>query len=255
LARRSRHLAEVYVKSRLEALALQRRLGGQIRPVKPAAYLAQKPSAPLRIGGKFEIVHENTSACRRRPPPRLFIPHGMAFGSGEHVTTAMLLHALARRSLTDCRVLDLGAGSGILALAARLLGARKITGTDIDPQAVRTARQNEKLNFRSPLIRWLCADLRHWRGPSQYDIVLANLFSAVLVDAAPGIAGAVTPGGALWMSGILRHQVLEVTKAYRKQRLVLLRSAMRGKWVLLQWQKQRIAPETAKKNFSMKWTQ
>jgi ribosomal protein L11 methyltransferase len=248
VARRSRRLAAIYVACRPEALALQWRWGGQVRPVTVAGCMPQKPSAPLRIGGKFEIVHENAPDGQCHVPPRLQIPHGIAFGSGEHATTLMLLRALARRSLIGCRVLDLGAGSGILALAARLLGAREITGTDIDPDAIRTARQNEKLNFRSPLIRWHCADVRRWRVQSRHDIVLANLFSSILAETASRIVASVAPGGSLWLSGILRHQEREVTAAYRKQGLVLVRSARRGKWVLLQWNKKAKKIPDAKKN-------
>ncbi|MCE0496373.1 MAG: 50S ribosomal protein L11 methyltransferase [Methylacidiphilales bacterium] len=237
LSQRTRLLAAVYVESRSAALALQRQLGGQVRPVKAADWISRGPSVPLRIGGKFEIVHESAPAIRRHSLPRLRIPHGVAFGSGEHTTTALLLRALARRTLEGCRVLDLGTGSGILALAARLLGASKIVGIDFDPDAVRTARQNERLNFRAPLIRWLCADIRRWRSGIRHHVVLANLFSSVLVEAAPRIAASVAPGGSLWLSGILRNQEREVTAAYRRRGLVLARSARRGKWVVLQWDK------------------
>ena len=237
LSRRTRLLAEAYVESRPAAFALQRQLGGQVRWVKAADWLSRGPSIPLRIGGKFEIVHESAPAIQRRSLPRLRIPHGVAFGSGEHATTALLLRALARRTLKGCRVLDVGTGSGILALAARLLGAREIVGVDFDPEAVRTARQNERLNFRAPHIRWLCADIRQWRTSIRHDVVLANLFSSVLVEAAAKIAASVAPGGCLWLSGILRTQEREVTAAYRRRGLVLARFARRGKWVVLQWNK------------------
>jgi ribosomal protein L11 methyltransferase len=146
----------------------------------------------------------------------------------------MLLRALACRSDWSCAaILDLGTGSGVLALTARLFGARKIVATDFDPDAIRTARQNETLNFSKPLIRWRRADVRRLRATARYDLVLANLFSGILGEAAPRIAGCVAPGGQLWLSGILDSQQQEVIAAYRGQGLQLIRAFRRGKWIML----------------------
>ncbi len=103
------------------------------------------PAPTLRVGSKLQIFHEKPR--RRLETDWLHVPHGLAFGSGEHATTFMLLRALARQAPPE-RVLDLGTGSGILALAARRFGARKIAALDFDAAAVRTARRNEKLNSR-----------------------------------------------------------------------------------------------------------
>jgi ribosomal protein L11 methyltransferase len=130
-------------------------------------------------------------------------------------------------------VLDLGTGSGVLALAARLFGARKIVATDFDPDAVRTAAQNEALNFSEQLIRWRRADVKKLRASVQYDLVLANLFSGILCEAAPQIAASVAPTGQLWLSGILVTQQQEVIAAYRRQGMKLIRAFRRGKWVML----------------------
>lgn len=134
-------------------------------------------------------------------------------------------------------MLDLGTGSGVLALAARLFGARKIVATDFDSDAVRIARENEMLNFSTPLIRWQCADVKRLRATARYDLVLANLFSGILCEAAPQIAGAMATGAQLWLSGVLRSQQKEVAAAYRQQGLDLVRAVSRGKWMLLQWRK------------------
>jgi ribosomal protein L11 methyltransferase len=132
-------------------------------------------------------------------------------------------------------VLDLGTGSGILALAARRLGARRIVAIDFESVAVRTARENERRNFSRPLIDWRCADVRKISATKKYELLLANLFSGILCEASAAIAGAVAPGGRLWLSGILRRQEKEVVAAYRRQGLRLDRAARRGKWVLLEW--------------------
>jgi ribosomal protein L11 methyltransferase len=231
----ARLLLSVYVQNRAEVEPLRQRWGGKIRRISAREWLAPAVVPSLRIGRALEIVHDE---ARRKagPVPRLFIPLGIAFGGGEHATTSMLLHALARRKGMDrCRVLDLGTGSGILALAARQFGAQKIAALDFDAGAVRTARENEAINFSTPLIHWRRADVKRLRSRSRYDLVLANLFSGILCEAAGQIADSVAPGGELWLSGILREQEQEVVAAYRRKKLRLVRAARRGRWVLLQW--------------------
>jgi ribosomal protein L11 methyltransferase len=248
---RARVLLEAYVESRAAAVALTRRWGGRVRAMDAREWIKTRPAPATRIGRRLEIIHEKARSRKKPVCPRLHIPHGVAFGSGEHATTYMLLRELTRladwsptvvRSTTVRRttvrnttVFDLGTGSGVLALTARLFGARKIVATDFDPDAVRTARQNEALNFSQPLIRWLRADVRRLRTTTRarYDLVLANLFSGILGEAAPQIAGCVAPGGRLWLSGILLSQQQEVIAAYRGQGLQLVRAFRRGKWIML----------------------
>ncbi len=229
---RARILLAVYKAKREPVAALRDQFGGQVRSLAQSGWLRTKPSPPTRIGNALEIHHAKPRGRMARP--RLLIPHGLAFGSGEHATTFMLLRALARE-LPGERVLDLGTGSGVLALAARRLGATKIAATDFDPEAVRTARRNEALNFPAPLVRWSCAEVTKLAAKVRYNLVLANLFSGVLIDAAPRIAAVVSPGGQLWMSGVLRAQQEEVSAAYRRQGLLPLRITRRGKWVMLQF--------------------
>jgi ribosomal protein L11 methyltransferase len=233
---RVRALLAVYFQTRAQATRVRHRWGGAVRRTPATSRLRARPSPPLRIGRALEIVRGRPTGPS--PVPRLCLPHGLAFGSGEHATTSMLLHALARRrDLRETAVLDLGTGSGVLALAARRLGSYTIAATDFDAAAVRTARENESRNFPQPLVRWQCADVRRLRAREKYGLVVANLFSGILCEAAEKIAGAVSPGGELWLSGILRAQEGEVTAAYRRRKLRLVRAARRGKWVMLQWRK------------------
>ena len=235
---RRRLVLSVHAEKRAEIALLARKFGGKISSIKASAWLGAKRSAPLRIGNQFEVVHEKPQKKRGQSLPQLYVPQGMAFGSGEHATTLMLLQALARRSdWARTSMLDLGTGSGVLALAARLLGARKITATDFDAAAVRIARENEELNFSTPLIRWRHAEVKRLRAKTRYDLVLANLFSGILCEAAPQIAASVGKGGQLWLSGVLRSQQQEVIAAYRWQKLRLIRAVSRGKWMLIQWEK------------------
>jgi ribosomal protein L11 methyltransferase len=230
----------VYVERRAAAVSLARQFGGRIRLVKAGEWMKSKPTPPLQIGRGFQIIHEKKPTRSSRILSQLHIPQGLAFGSGEHATTYMLLRALVRyRDWNDVAVLDLGTGSGILALTARLFGARKIVATDFDSNATRTARQNEALNFSTPLIRWQCSEVKRLRATARYDLVLANLFSGILCDAAPQIIRSVTAGGQLWLSGVLRSQQEEVIAAYDRQRMSLIRTVSRGKWLMLQWQKNR----------------
>jgi len=237
---RVRALLAVYDAAREPVLALRGLFGGRIRAIAQSAWLSTKPTPPTRISPALEILHDTPP--RRLPAHQLVVPHGLAFGSGEHGTTFMLLRALARGSSGNLsgapvpeRVLDLGTGSGVLALAARRFGAKKIVATDFDPAAVRTARQNEALNFATPLIRWRRADVKRLAEKTPYDLVLGNLFSGILVEAAQQITAVVAPGGRLWVSGILRAQEKEVIAAYRARGLSLLPATRRGKWVMLQF--------------------
>jgi ribosomal protein L11 methyltransferase len=233
---RSRILLEVYTEDHEAALFLVGRFGGLIRLVRDEEWLYPAQAAPLWIGQKLEIVHSTIS--KRSKVPTLHIPHGMAFGSGDHGTTGMLLRALTRHEdWPATRVLDLGTGSGVLALTARLLGARKIVATDFDAEAVRIARENEERNFSTMTIRWQCADVKKLKVRVGFDLVTANLFSEILCEAAPQIAASVASGGQLWLSGILRSQKEQVMASYRRQKLKLEREVSRGKWVLLQWSK------------------
>jgi ribosomal protein L11 methyltransferase len=230
----SRIVLDAYVESRGAATALTRQWGGRAEVVDIRKWLTSRPASPTRIGKRLEILHEKSRRGKKPIVPQLHVPHGLAFGSGEHATTYMLLRELTRREdWTRTTVLDLGTGSGVLALAARLFGARRIVATDFDPDAVRTARQNEALNFAKSSIHWRRGDVKKLLSKRRYGLVLANLFSGILEEAAPQIAGCVAPGGELWLSGILDSQQLEVTAAYRRQGLRLGQSRRRGKWVLL----------------------
>jgi len=238
---RMRAVLTAYPGTRTEAAALVRKLGGRVESIGQDKWLKPLNVAPIRIGSRLEIVPEAPQGKKKSAVPRLFIPHGIAFGSGEHATTRMLLQALARRGEWErTTMLDLGTGSGILALAARSFGARKITATDIETDAIRTARENEANNFPDSLVRWRCADVRRLKAPGGgYDLVVANLFSGILTEMAEAIARCVKPEGELWLSGVLRSQQAEVIAAYRRHGIKLDRAVSRGKWVMIQFTKPR----------------
>jgi ribosomal protein L11 methyltransferase len=231
---RVRLLLDVYSPRKAEVQRLQRALGGTVHAVRPSAWMPRAAPARLKIAAGLEIT---SAPDRRQSAATLHIPHGLAFGSGEHATTRMMLRALAHwPDWPQTALLDAGTGSGILALAARKLGARRIEAFDFDPDAIRTARENERLNFPDAFIRWRRADATSFRVPPRHQLITANLFSTLLIDAAPWLAAALAPGGQLWLSGILRDQADEVARAYRRQKLRLIESTHRGKWVMQRWQ-------------------
>jgi ribosomal protein L11 methyltransferase len=158
----------------------------------------------------------------------------MAFGTGEHATTAMCLRHLADiaslHRASEWSFLDLGTGSGILAMAARLLGATQVLGTDFDPHAIRTAKENSSNNaIRN--IKFLRSDVLRWKPEQTWEVVASNLFSGVLIEAARVIAGAVAPDGHLILSGVLREQETEVLSAFRHEKLRVLKVTRKGKWI------------------------
>ncbi|MGL4316226.1 MAG: 50S ribosomal protein L11 methyltransferase [Pseudomonas sp.] len=167
---------------------------------------------PMRFGQRLWIVPSWHAA----PEPgavNLLLDPGLAFGTGTHPTTALCLEWLDGQDLNNCDVLDFGCGSGILAIAALLLGAPQASGTDIDPQALEASRDNASRNGIDParFPVYLPADL-----PQQAaDVVVANILAGPLVSLAPQITSLVKPGGRLALSGILAEQAEEVRTAYQ----------------------------------------
>lgn len=158
---------------------------------------------------------------------------GMAFGTGTHPTTSLCLEALS--SLLEARpgasVLDVGTGSGLLAIAAARLGAGRVAGNDNDPIAVRVARENAALNGVALDLNE--RDVGEQRGP--FDVILANILANTLVALAPALAAQLAPGGVILLSGILTPQEEEVRAAYLAAGLAPLPGGDRrhAEWSLL----------------------
>ncbi|QTP55515.1 50S ribosomal protein L11 methyltransferase [Billgrantia sulfidoxydans] len=194
---------------------------------------------PLRMGQRLWIVpswHE--------PPDldavNLHLDPGLAFGTGTHPTTALCLEwldALALAGKLDgVEVLDVGCGSGILAIAALKLGATTATGTDIDPQALQASRDNAIRNDVTEHELTLCYPEQLASG-RRFPLVVANILAGPLVELAPTIAGHVAPGGRVALSGILESQADEVLDAYRGEGLRMDEPQVREGWVRLSGQR------------------
>jgi ribosomal protein L11 methyltransferase len=196
------------------------------------------PRRPLRLGRDFAVMdaHGTWPAKDKKPRILLRIGGAMAFGTGEHATTAACLRLLrdeAERLGEGWRMLDIGTGTGILAIAAEKLGATQVAAFDYDPRAVKAAETNANRN-RCRRVKFTRADLLAWQpGKMRYPVVAANVFSEILRAAAPQITDSVEPGGCLILSGILRMQEKETLATFVTRQLRLEKTSRRGKWVTL----------------------
>ena len=169
---------------------------------------------PLAIGRKLAIVPPWDPAAPNGRSPIIIDP-GLGFGTGHHPTTRTTLIALegecGRRSFDYA--LDVGTGSGVLALAMVRLGVKRVIAIENDPQALDNARHNAQLNDCAGAIRFSAAPLRSLRRPVA--LITANILSSTLIAMAPDLTRLLAPGGCLILSGILTREAERVTKHYR----------------------------------------
>jgi len=152
-------------------------------------------------------------------PVTIVITPSMGFGTGHHATTRLCLRALQELNLHGSRVLDLGTGSGILAIAARVLGAAEAIGIDDDRDAIQSAIENLDRNRGVSDVRFEVRDLRS--EPLQHaDVITANLTGALLVRSANLLLGALHSNGALIVSGLQSHERDDVVSAFERGRVV-----------------------------------
>ena len=188
--------------------------------------LTQSQFDPIRVSERLWIV----PSWHESPDPaavNLILDPGMAFGTGSHPTTRLCLEWLERNVSPACSVLDYGCGSGILAIAAARLGAGRVAGVDIDPQAVEAACANAERNGVTALFADSAEPVA-----GEYDVVVANILSNPLRVLAPAICAHVRSGGRLALSGILREQAEEIIAIYAKW-LPLQVADTREDWVCL----------------------
>lgn len=210
-------------------------------PVEAEGWLARTVAAfgEQEIGGDFLIRPTHVPPRRTYGRMVLTLDAGIAFGSGEHASTRGCLIAFSRVAKDGRRMrrmLDLGTGSGILAMAAAKRRRRPVLATDIEPWSVRVAEQNARMNQVGALVRARLADgwrERHVRAGRPYDLVFANILARPLCAMAKHLAAGLAPGGTAILAGLLGTQVRMVLAAHRRQGLVLERALPVGPWTTL----------------------
>lgn len=217
--------------ARLTALAPQRGTAPSVEALPPTDWvtLSQAGLEPVRAGRYFVATRDHWHS-RRAGDTDLLIDAGLAFGTGQHATTSGCLRALdrlARRYRFD-NILDVGTGTGVLAFAAARTWRRaRVTASDIDPVAVAVAKANAAINGiaggigsgRLDLLAAPGLQARRTASRGPYDLIIANILAAPLVDLAGDIASALTPGGFVILAGLLDSQAREVTAAYAARKL------------------------------------
>jgi ribosomal protein L11 methyltransferase len=257
---RKRLLLEVTSNSKQHTRSLVKKLGGHFEKL-PRDWLKrlarEQKTQPLRIGRRLIILNvggtrsthsaslrarlslkAGSQLCRgsrHKGPSHIVIPAGRAFGTGEHATTAMslrILEEITRKTRPRWSLADLGTGSGILALASKRLGVDRVVAIDVDPMAISTARANARFN-KIGGIDFRVADVRKWRPTGKFNIIIANLFSELLIDILPRLAANLAHGGQLIVSGVLRRQESELIQALRLNKIGVGEVRRRGKWITM----------------------
>jgi ribosomal protein L11 methyltransferase len=234
---RKRLELEIVCRSRSDSSALLKEFGGRIEAL-PRNWLerfARGDAKPIKIGKRLMVSSVGgtlvSRLSRHKGRSHIIIPASLAFGTGEHATTAMSLRFLEQ--LTRClnpgwSLVDLGTGSGILALAAKCFGAGRVIGIDNDPAAISVAKSNARLNKIRGASFELC-DVHKWNPAQKTDVITANLYSDLFIEILPKLRG----GAWLILSGILRSQQDELVHALQRNHLDVISMKHRGKWVAI----------------------
>jgi ribosomal protein L11 methyltransferase len=233
-------LVEIPCRTRNEAQQLVREFGGAVEKLRTdwlEHFAKQAETKPVLIGSRL-IIQSTADSRRTGPHSRartIVIPAEAAFGTGEHATTAMclrILERITRERPAGWAMLDAGTGSGILAIAGSCLGATRVFAIDNDPLACTVARRNARANgVRN--IEFRTGDVLKQKLTEKFDIITANLFSELLIDALPRWSRHLASGSSLILSGILRSQERDVVAALRRTSFAVQETRRRGKWVAL----------------------
>ena len=211
--------------------------GGRRHPLhlrdrgRRAGGLAERLAQVLPPDGRGPAPRRRALAGRTTRPSRvkLILDPGLAFGTGGHETTNLCLEVLDERVKGGERVLDIGTGSGILAIAALKLGAAVAEGVDIDPVAVRTAGENAALNGVADKLTVLVGDLSD-KASGKYDIITANIVANAIMSLAPAVPGLMADDAVFIASGIIDSRKDEVIAALEAAGLAVLEVKEKRGW-------------------------
>ncbi len=184
---------------------------------------------PIRLGEHF-VVRPGWTKYDAEPGDHIIeIDPGMAFGTGTHETTGMCAELVEKYVRPNMRVIDIGTGSGILAIAAAHMGAKAVLATDLDPVAVRVAQENIAQNGFQDTIEVRCGDLLDVVDTAG-DIVIANIIADVIIRLAQPVRGCIADGGMFICSGIAADRREDVKKALEDANYEITDSPVRGEW-------------------------
>lgn len=193
--------------------------------------------APV-VAGRLFVHGSHDRAARPVGAISLEIDAGLAFGTGHHHTTRGCLLALqnALKTIKPGNILDVGCGSGVLAIAAARLTRSPAIASDIDPEAVTVARANVAINQVGPLVRCIDAGGLHHpqiRQAAPYDLIFANILAGPLIQLAPDLASALSRGGRLILAGLTSDQARQVLAAYLARGLICVERIDLEGWAIL----------------------
>jgi ribosomal protein L11 methyltransferase len=239
---------EIFDVTQAESAILLKRFGGEIRGLRNSSVDWLRTfvwKAPISIRRRLRIINREPQPGAPFDPRTIYIPANLAFGTGEHATTAACLRLLAdiAPKSDSWDFLDAGTGTGILAIAAMRLGASRILAFDFDRTAVRIAKANARLNKANGL-KFLRADALTYKPDGQFDIIAANLYSDLFRKAASLLWLAMKPLGNLIVSGLTRDQIESVGETIRELGGHVEVKRAHGKWVTLLARKNSLVENT-----------
>jgi ribosomal protein L11 methyltransferase len=237
---------EVYVPTKQDALSVEAIIGAAApelhlkhKKVKAADWVAMSlEGLPAVRAGRFVVAGAHALMGESNGRTKIWIEASEAFGTGHHGTTwgcLMALEGVLRERRVE-RVLDMGAGSGVLAIAAAKHGADALA-IEIDHRAAAIAEINARQNKVEPRMQVIAGDGARYIAGKQFDLVFANILMRPLIRLAPKLVKVLEPGGTLILSGLLRQQAPLVREAYANRGLILEKQIPKEAWMTLVWRK------------------
>jgi ribosomal protein L11 methyltransferase len=237
---------EVYVPTKQDALSVEAIVGAAApelhlkhKKVKAADWVAMSlEGLPAVRAGRFVVAGAHALMGENNGRTKIWIEASEAFGTGHHGTTWGCLVALESvlRERRIERVLDMGAGSGVLAIAAAKHGADALA-IEIDHRAAAIAAINARQNKVGPRVQVIAGDGARYIAGKQFDLVFANILMRPLIRLAPKLVRVLESGGTLILSGLLRTQAPLVREAYANRGLILEKQIPKEAWMTLVWRK------------------